>query len=240
MPEHQPRIPASPAIVKKVIPEILESKGALKRSAIIGRLRQLLPSRGFTYSANSVTATKKALSQLVEEGKISSRRIGWYEPVRSSTEVAAQDDDSHENVLTPDEGPVEPTTPKLRIMRETGEGPECVYVYFHDAYLELAQSKGNSTWECKVGSTVGDPNERIIGQGALTCFPRCPVIGLVIRTHDGKNLEDLLHSALSYAGCRIDGNAGSEWFLTSPERIEKWFHQFKETVNILSGEVLPL
>lgn len=238
MPEHQPRIPASPAIVKRIIPEILESDGALKRSAIIGRLRQLLPGRGFSYNANSVAATKKALSQLVDEGKISSRRNGWYEPARSSTVGAIQDAGPHEDVSLSNQGSaMEPNTPRLKIMRETGKGPECVYVYYFDIYLEQAQSKGNSTWACKVGWTVGDPDERIIGQGALTCFPNCPVIGLVIRTHDGKSLENLLHSALSYAGCRINGNAGREWFLTSPERIEKWFLQFKETVNILTVEV---
>ncbi len=105
-----------------------------------------------------------------------------------------------------------------------------------DVYFELSQRKGMSTWECKVGWTVGDPDARIMGQGALTCFPRCPVIGLVIRTHDGRNLERLLHAALSYAGTRINNGAGSEWFLTSPDLVEQWFLQFKGTLKILKGE----
>jgi len=134
--------------------------------------------------------------------------------------------------------PSEPDTPRLKIEREIGEGPECVYVYFHDAHFELAQRKGASTWECKVGWTVGEPDVRIMGQGALTCFPRCPVIGLVIRTHDGRNLERLLHAALSYAGARIKNGAGSEWFSTSPDLVERWFLQFKETLKALQREVI--
>jgi hypothetical protein len=236
MAKHQIRVPASPAVVKDLIPEILASEGALKRSEITARLRQLLPPRGFTYNTSRFSTTKKALSLLLAEGRINSRRNGWYEVPENST-AEAEDSDPQEELSIADElSPIEPDTPKLKIERETGEGPECVYVYFHDVYFELAQRKGTSTWECKIGWTVGDPDVRIMGQGALTCFPRCPIIGLVIRTHDGRNLERLLHAALSYAGVRIKNGAGSEWFLTSPDLVEQWFLQFKETLKILKCE----
>jgi hypothetical protein len=238
MPKH-PRIPASPAVVKRIIPEILESEGPLKRDEIIAKLQQVLPLRGFTYSGNaSVITTKKALSDLVSLGKITSPRIAWYELSENSSAAPTTPatGDEEEAAVVAEVPANKPDTPKLRIEREIGEGPECVYVYFHDVYFELAQRKGNSTWECKVGSTVGTPDARIIGQGALTCFPRCPVIGLVIRTHDGRNLERLLHAALSYAGVKVKNDAGSEWFLTSPSLLEKWFLQFKESVRVLSSE----
>lgn len=257
MPKQQPRVPASPAIVTNIILEILRSETPLKRSEIILKLRQLLPLKGFTYNARqSVFTTKKALSQLLNAGRITTPRIGWYTVPQNSkallgdsdgqddsqgAKASPEDSNGQDGPLgTDDSPPSEPDTPKLKIEREIGEGPECVYVYFHDAHFELAQRNGVSTWECKVGWTVGEPDVRIMGQGALTCFPRCPVIGLVIRTHDGRNLERLLHAALSYAGARIKNGAGSEWFLTSPDLVERWFLQFKETVKTLQREVISL
>lgn len=223
-----------------IIPEILKSEGALKRNEIIARLRQLLPLKGFTYNAtSSVFITKKALSQLLAAERIISPRTGWYGMPGNSSAEAGDNAAQEEASIADDLAASEPPAPKLKIEREMGEGPECVYVYFHDAYFDLAQRKGTSTWECKVGWTVGDPDARIMGQGALTCFPRYPVIGLVIRTHDGRSLERLLHAALSYAGTRISNGAGSEWFLTSPDLIEQWFRQFAETVTILRRKGTP-
>jgi T5orf172 domain len=235
MPIQKTRVPASPTVVRDLIPGILESEGALKRSEISAKLRQLLPLRGFSYDAGaSVSTTKKALSQLLAAGLIHSPRTGWYEVTAANSTAGAEDGHTGEELsITDEQPPIEPDTRKLKIEREIGEGPESVYVYFHDVYFELAQRRGTSTWECKVGWTIGDPDVRIVGQGALTCFPRCPVIGLVIRTHDGRNLERLLHAALSYAGMRIKNGAGSEWFSTSPAMVEQWFIEFRETLKAL-------
>lgn len=227
------RVPASPAVIKDLIPGILVSHGVLKRIEISARLRQVLPAKGFVPNTNA--ALKRALSQLLAEGLINSPRTGWYKsPDSSTTEIAHSE--SEAELPSTDELAIEPATRKLKISRQIGEGPESVYVYFHDAYFELAQRNGVSTWECKVGWTVGDPDVRIMGQGALTCFPRCPVIGLVIRTHDGRNLEHVLHAALSYSGARVSNGAGSEWFLTSPDLVEQWFLQFKGTLTTLKAE----
>jgi hypothetical protein len=234
MPKLKVRIPASAAVLRDLIPEVLTSEGVLKRIEINARLRRAPPARGFLPNTNA--ALKKALSQLLADGLINSRRTGWYEAPDSSAAETIKRDSEEELSSTDELFPIEPATSKLKIEREIGEGPESVYVYFHDVYFEHSQSKGMPTWECKVGCTVGELDARIIGQGALTCFPRCPVIGLVIRTHDGRNLERLLQSALSYAGTRINNGAGSEWFLTSPGLVEQWFHQFKGTLKILKGE----
>jgi hypothetical protein len=59
---------------------------------------------------------------------------------------------------------------------------------------------------------------------------------LVIRTHAGRHLEHIIHAALSLAGAKINGGGGSEWFLTSPAIIERWFLQFKESLNTLQHE----
>jgi len=237
MPKHQPRVPASAAVVKKIILEILGAGAALKRSELIVTLRQIVPLRGFTFNAGtSISVAKKALAQLLEERLITSPRIGWYVLPENSTAVPEAGDGGEEESVIENLPPSEPAAARLKIDREIGEGPECVYVYFHDVYLERARLKAKSAWECKVGWTVGDPDVRIMGQGALTCFPRYPVIGLVIRTYDGRNLERLLHAALSYAGARLNESAGTEWFLTSPDLIEQWFLQFKETLKVLKHE----
>lgn len=127
------------------------------------------------------------------------------------------------------------TSSRLRIERTIGEGPESVYLYYHDVHAEFAATKGLFVWECKIGRTIGEPNARIIGQGALTCFPRPPIVGLLIRTHDGRSTEALLHSALVLAGRRIDQGGGSEWFLTSPDRVSDWFSACLASISILSS-----
>jgi hypothetical protein len=235
MPKGHPTVPASATVLLEIIPQILASRNALKRADIIARLRQAAPERGFAFSGpGASSATKKALSQLLLAGRIASPRTGWYvlaeNPLIASEETAI--DASNEPSTSTEPPAPEPSGRKLEIQRAIGEGSESVYVYFHDAYYELAQRDGSKKWECKVGWTVGEPDSRIIGQGALTCFPRCPVIGLVIKTHDGKNLERLLHAALSYAGAKVNG-AGAEWFLTSPALIEQWFLQFSEILKTL-------
>lgn len=232
VPKAKIRIPASAAVLKGLIPTILQSHGPLKRIEINSRLRQILPAKGFVPNTNS--ALKKALSQLLTERLIESPRTSWYQAPDARAENSEKAE--VETFIAEELPAMQPEASKLRIGRVIGEGPESVYVYFHDVYSEVAQGKGRSTWECKVGWTIGDPDARVLGQGALTCFPRCPLIGLVIRTHDGRNLERLLHAALSYAGVRLPSGGGSEWFITSPELVEQWFTQFEETLKTLKCE----
>jgi T5orf172 domain len=232
-----PTVPASPAILKELIPQILASGGPIKRDAIIARLRQIAPVRGFTLRPGTA-ATKKALALLLASNRVISPRVGFY---ALPPTLNAAPDSGTSDTQTEDPAAIEIALPqsearKLEIQREIGEGPECVYVYFHDVYREVAQNKGLTRWECKVGCTVGEPDARIVGQGALTCFPRSPVIGLVIRTHDGRHLEHLIHGALSYAGAKVNGGGGSEWFLTSPALIERWLVLFNESLNTLLNE----
>jgi hypothetical protein len=226
-----PRVPASPLLVKDAILEILNStEEPLKREEIIQRLCRIMPARGFKLSPDTAEhVTKKALKILREENQVTTPRVGWYSLSARSVPAEA----GEENI--PDLGfeEVEEPEPKLKVMRLIGEGPQSVYLYFHEAHVELANSKRQAAWECKVGWTIGEPTARIIGQGALTCFPRPPVIGLVIRTHDGRNLERLLHAALSYAGAKIEEGGGSEWFVTSPALVEQWFLEFSKTVVAL-------
>jgi hypothetical protein len=198
----------------------------MKRDEIVARVRMLAPEDGFILEADGAIPTvNKALKLLADQGIIESPRVGWWKIVQPleqcslavpPTDIPAPESDETEAEAEPEPEP-EPER-RVHIQREIGNGPESVYVYYHDAYAELARRKGLFEWECKVGSTLGDPDLRVIGEGALTAFPRCPIIGLVIRTENARSLERAIHAALTLAGKRIEGGGGYEWFLTSPDR----------------------
>ena len=208
-------IPAPPTKVKEYLLEILRSGQPFKRGELISQARLLAQKDGFILDASTAIPTvKKALKLLADDGGIENPRVGWWRIVK--------EDQASDSPETNQDEPEPRSEPRIAIQREIGNGPESVYVYFHEAHAELARLKGASVWECKVGSTLGDPDARVIGQGALTAFPSPPVIGLVIRSENGRALERAIHNALSLAGQRVERGGGSEWFVTSPDRIERW------------------
>lgn len=214
----------------------------MKRDELASRARSLVPANGFVLETATATRTiKKALSLLAREGRVESPRTGWWRIARSDSAIGEQvengnrqasESDTEEQELVATE--VAESTSGITVEREIGKGPESVYVYYHDAHANLAQQNGSSVWECKVGWTIGEPDSRVIGQGALTAFPRPPIIGLVIKTEDGRRLEHALHSALTLAGKRVKGG-GSEWFMTSPEQIELWVQAFWNSLTIFDS-----
>lgn len=231
-------IPAGPTKVKEYILEILRSGQPLKRDELISRTRALAGRDGFILDAiAAVPNTKKALRLLADEGSVESPRVGWWRITERNRipELPALD----LPISYQDKAESE-SEPRITIQREIGKGAESVYVYYHDAYAELARLKGAAVWECKIGSTLGDPDVRVIGQGALTAFPRPPVVGLVIRSDNGRALERAIHNALDSAGQRVEGGAGSEWFLTSPDRVERWVLEFWNSLGVLQSHAGPV
>ena len=106
--------------------------------------------------------------------------------------------------------------------KELGEGSNSVYLYYYDAYKELAELKGIKTWECKIGRTDVEPIQRILGQ-AGTCYPEMPHIALIMYCDDSLQLEMALHSILKVQKKNIESAPGKEWFLTSPQEIEEMY-----------------
>ncbi len=230
-------IPASPTTVKEYIRTLLGPGQPMKRDEIVARVRMLAPKEGFILEpGNAIATVKKALKLLADEDIIESPRVGWWRIIQPLEQLPAT---PLADISEPDPVEIE-AEPEARVCieREIGNGPESVYVYYHDAYAELARRKGLSEWECKVGSTLGDPDVRVIGQGALTAFPRCPIIGLVIRTENARGLERAIHTALTLAGKRIEAGADSEWFLTSPDRVEHWVHHFWDSLTLFKNPAL--
>lgn len=108
--------------------------------------------------------------------------------------------------------------------KEIGNGSCAVYVYYYDAYKELAQLNGKTVWECKIGRTDKDPVQRVFSQSG-TCYPEFPNLALIIYCNDSSKLEAALHSILKYRGKWLENSPGSEWFITSPEEIEQIYKQ---------------
>jgi len=239
-PEQRVLIPASPSIVEKFILEILSGGRPRSRAELIALARQMATANGFALPSPSAVATvKKALARLARQKLIITPRVGWWMlPGSDALHFAPNSErtiplDANLPDPRPTDFPKPPIDSRLTIEREIGAGAQCVYLYYHKAHAELAKRNGASSWECKIGCTIGDPDARVIGQGALTAFPRPPVIGLLIRTDDGRSLERLLHAAMVYAKRRIDEGGGTEWFLTSPNQVEEWYKSFLGTVKFL-------
>ena len=116
-------------------------------------------------------------------------------------------------------------TPERKVI---GSGWEFVYVIYLPLYRKHAESQGETTWECKVGSTADDVEVRM---NKMT-FPERPRMTLVIRTDDCKTLEDKIHDRLKEQGKHIPDAHGKEWFLTNPAEVEgivKSIHSMKNS-----------
>ena len=111
----------------------------------------------------------------------------------------------------------------LNTDKELGVGNSSVYVYYYDSYKDLAILKGLQSWQCKVGRSDVEPLQRIIGQ-AGTCYPEFPHVALVIYCDDSAQMETALHAILKLQKKHIESAPGTEWFMTSPEEIEKLYH----------------
>ena len=114
----------------------------------------------------------------------------------------------------------EPITPKdYPVTLTLGSGAGAVYVYYYPRDKELAESKKESLWQCKVGMTESDVGSRVKGQMTAAIYEK-PEIGLEIRTDNPRCLERAIHAILELKGRKIDTDGGgNEWFFTSPNEV---------------------
>lgn len=104
-----------------------------------------------------------------------------------------------------------------------GSGTEQVYVYFAPSERRLAHLEQRDRWPCKVGYTAGDAPRRIMAQRPATVMAHAPIIGLVIKTNQGRQLECILHLALRERGAAMTDAIGADWFCTSPFEVKALF-----------------
>lgn len=113
--------------------------------------------------------------------------------------------------------------PSLCPEKTIGSGSSCVYVYSYPIYQGVAESKGETSWECKVGKTVNDPICRVKEQ--TTGMPENPKIYLAIQTNKPELLEEIIQNILDFRGKKKSDAPGTEWFITSPSEVENIYQR---------------
>ena len=115
---------------------------------------------------------------------------------------------------------IQPDQPDSPYEKTVGSGKGSVYLYYYPVYPQLAESKGESSWPCKVGKSERDPTIRVESQAA-TAMPEKPKIALLIQTDKPAELEKAIHKLLAKDGKQMKGALGAEWFVTSPSEVEE-------------------
>ncbi len=140
-------------------------------------------------------------------------------------EIVEQDlcfeEDTETSQVPVNEKIIGPDVPSEKII---GSGKGAVYLYYLPAYRTLAESRGESVWECKVGRTDNGPVFRVRSQ-ATTAIPENPEISLIIRTDAPREIETAIHAILAARGKRKETAPGTEWFITHPSEVEE-IHAF--------------
>ena len=116
----------------------------------------------------------------------------------------------------------------LEAERIIGSGNGSVYLYYYPQYQEMAESKGEQVWACKIGKTIhSEADGRIRAQA--TGLPESPMIGLHIKTDKEKKIERIIHDILKVRGKHIADAPGREWFVTSPSEVEEIYNSIGES-----------
>jgi hypothetical protein len=97
----------------------------------------------------------------------------------------------------------------------------------------LARFEERDWWPCKIGFSQVSLISRILAQINATGMSELPVVGLAIKTEDGRGLERAIHFALDEADTRKEDAPGNEWFHTSPSRIKSWYNTHLHLVGSL-------
>lgn len=98
-----------------------------------------------------------------------------------------------------------------------GRGNEWVYLYYFETDKKESESKGESSWRCKIGKAEKDPENRIKNQTSGCPVP--PIIALLFRTNNCVALEKVIHWCLKLHGKHMPNIQGNEWFNVNPDDV---------------------
>jgi len=198
----------TPALILKLTEGFLDAP--MPRPEIIRRVTEIHRAGGgaFASDAHLLAAVKKGLSTGVERGQFVRPRSGWYVKGQPRDAVVATPE-----LMNPDTPVI--TAPGFD--RIVGDGDGEVYVWFYDAYQQLAQLRGEERWSCKIGRSETGAGMRIREQTGYA--PEQPHYALLIRTDHPQPLESHLHGFLASRGRRLTNAIGSEWFTTNPDEV---------------------
>ena len=211
----------TPSIAQELIIDKFSGKVA-ERQKIIDTIVKIhcdrggLPPRG-----QSAGVFKKALYNIRKKGKAENLSQGMWRISPSPDPPETEAVESVESSQVSDkEEIIQHDQPDSPYEKTVGSGKGSVYLYYYPAYRKLAESKGESSWPCKVGKSERDPAIRVESQAA-TAMPEKPKIALLIQTDKPLELEKAIHKLLAKAGKQMKGAPGAEWFVTSPSEVEE-------------------
>lgn len=227
-------VPLMPSVARRIILELFGKQSSWKTKDLAREVEKIHLDRGGLKGAQTLpNVVNKALGYLLEDGQVENPEYGiWSGKTLSESKSEPVSDVSGKAV---DEGAIS-VAEELVPEKTLGDGTETVYLYYSPNDRELAELKGRDTWECKIGhSATGKAGDRILGQRPKTALAHPPVVGLEIRTEDSAALEKALHVSLRLVEKEVPDSLGTEWFLTSPERIEAWFRAYQTALAHLGG-----
>ncbi len=226
-------VPLIASVAQKIALELFKTKPQWNRNELCAEVEKLHYARG---GVNGKSKIAKVMDQVIDKlsgsRAISNACMGVWRI--NGFDVASSNPDSTNNSRSVEDGQDEcEEMSEIKIEKIIGDGYESVYVYYDPVHRELAGLKGRNFWACKIGKTEKSVTGRIFDQGIKTAFSYYPVVGLVIKTDDSSMLERIIHIALRSSEIEPMECPGTEWFLTSPEMIEKWYDLYMKSLEIL-------
>lgn len=226
-------VPLQPVYARQVLLKLLRERPIWQRIELCKRLQADHVAAGnFLGNQDPLVVTKKALTYLRDSGSVQTDGRGNW-----SLTTNAQADESSNNSLLGNSSEISQATPALekkddRI--ELGEGAESVYLYYYETEKELALLKGQRSWQCKIGRTSGDVDQRVLAQ-AKTGRSKPPIVAVVIRSDYAAYLEQVIHNSFKMIDRHIDSELGGvEWFDTNPEQLATWWKGYVELFSRLT------
>lgn len=206
-------VPLTPAIIEDLTIQLFIGR-LVSRQVIIDEVIHHEINGGLKANSQDITSSiKKALSNLKAKGFVENPTLGYWRigkiSLMNNLEIDLQIP-VEENIIA-----VHSIADKI-----IGSGSSTVYLYYLPMYRQKAEAENGNVWYCKIGKTDRDPLQRVLSQAA-TALPEKPHIALLFKTDLPSHLETAIHSILTLRGKKVDSSPGSEWFLTSPDEVEK-------------------
>jgi hypothetical protein len=148
----------TPGVVKRIMKELIKHKPRWTTAELIKKVPAIHNEREGLAGKDSVkNVINKALGYLKENGLIVRKDYGVWEKTDGDFDAADWEEEPLRSATV--------TETKIKVGKTLGEGPESIYIYYHDNDRKLALGKGDSIWQCKIGeSGTSDPVERVIAQ----------------------------------------------------------------------------
>jgi hypothetical protein len=206
-------IPLTPSIIEELIIKNFTGKMIVRQVIVDEIVNYHEKNGGLKGNAQDIPRTvKKSLTRLKQRGIADNPSYGYWKIGEVLFEEPQITDENEAVFVIENDNEIAD--------KVIGNGKSCVYLYYLPMYRLRAETEKESIWHCKIGRTDRDPLLRVLSQAA-TALPEKPHIALILRTDYPSEFEGAIHKILTIRGRKIDSSPGSEWFLTSPNEVEK-------------------